>query len=345
MGRLVSVLLRNTANRFEKRNRRMRGISIASAASPLSLAFITTGISVGLATLVLPAELILFRDRVILLLYTVAMTWFIYNLVDLLELWLMRLASRTSSQLDDQIVPLVSRTARLFFLVIFVLFTAQNVFGADITAWLAGLGIAGLAVSLAAQDSIKNLFGSITIFMDRAFAVGDRIVFDGNDGTVEEIGFRSTKIRTLDGSLVTIPNAKIVDGSVINIQRRLNLRRCMDITITYDTPTEKIEQAVKLVKDILADPEIAGAFDLEKFPPRVSFNELNADSLNIRVFYWHRPPDYWQYLEHAQKFNLKLMRAFEQAGIEFAFPTRTLYLAGDPKRQLTVELSKPGPDR
>lgn len=206
------------------------------------------------------------------------------------------------------------------------------------------MGIAGLAVSLAAQDSIKNLFGSITIFLDRAFAVGDRIVFDGNDGLVEEIGFRSTKMRTADGALVTIPNAKIVDGSVINITSRTNIRRQMNITITYDTPAAKIEQAVEIVRQILADPEIAGAFDMAKFPPRVAFDELNSDSLNIRVLYWVHPPDYWLFLEHSQKFNLKLIRAYEQAGIEFAFPTQTLYVAGDPKRQLAVRMLEGGLD-
>ena len=152
------------------------------------------------------------------------------------------------------------------------------------------------------------------------------------------------EVRTLEGALVTIPNARIVDGSVLNIARRPNIRRLMNITITYDTPVAKVQEAVQIVKQILAEPEIAGAFDLVKFPPRVAFDDLNADSLNIRVFYWFHPPDYWQYLEHAQKFNLMLMRAFEQAGIEFAFPTRTLYLAGDPKRQLSLQVLESGRD-
>lgn len=115
------------------------------------------------------------------------------------------------------------------------------------------LGIAGLAVSLAAQDSIKNLFGSVTIFIDNPFSVGDRIVFSGTDGFVEEIGFRSTRIRTLTGHLVTVPNMKFIDEAVENITARPYIRRTMNMTITYDTPPDKIEQAVQIIRDLLAE--------------------------------------------------------------------------------------------
>src|SRR5690606_23160639 len=136
---------------------------------------------------------------IIAFLYIIAIGWFIYNLVDLVDIALRRLTAKTASKLDDMIAPLIRKALRIFVVVIFVLFVAENVFGADITAWLAGLGIAGLAVSLSAQDSIKNLFGSITILLDKPFPVGDRIIFNGTDGFIEEIGFRSTRIRTFGG--------------------------------------------------------------------------------------------------------------------------------------------------
>src|SRR5690606_3820215 len=147
-----------------------------------------------------------FTARVLALLYIIAGGWFLYNLVDLVDVALQRYTLRTKSTFDDQIVPLVRKTLRIFLVVVIVLFTAENVFDADITAWLAGLGIAGLAVSLAAQDSLKNLFGSLTIFLDRPFAVGHFVTYNGFTGTIEQIGFRSTRLRTLYGHLVTIPN-------------------------------------------------------------------------------------------------------------------------------------------
>jgi MscS family membrane protein len=256
--------------------------------------------------------------------------------VDLVEVALRNITARTETKLDDQLVPLVRKSLRVFVVVVFSLFIAENVFGANIGTWLAGLGIAGLAVSLAAQDSIKNVFGSITIILDQPFQQGDVINFTGTLGTIEEIGFRSTRLRTHQGTLVTIPNSKLTDTPVENITARPNIRRMFSITITYDTPLAKIEQAVQIVRDILAQPDIQSAFNMEKFPPRVYFDELNADSLNIKVFYWFHPAVYWDYLEHAQRFNLRLMQRFEEAGIDFAFPSRTLYLAGDSKRLLEV---------
>lgn len=337
-GRVAQFVLRKLGGRVESRGWKTRSIAFASAAGPAYLLLITIGLKMGLMPIVMSAPVRAFVSRVLVFLYIVALAWFLYNLVDVVEALLRRVTKRTHSTLDDQVVPLVRKTLRLFLLVVFALFTAENIFGADITAWLAGLGIAGLAVSLAAQDSIKNLFGSLTIFLDRPFAVGDAIEFGGHEGPVEQIGFRSTKLRTLDGDLVTIPNSKIVDGSVRNIGRRLSFRRVIDLTIPTDTPPDKVEQAIAIVKEILAEPEIASAFDLDKTPPRVAFDAITADALRIKVFYWFTPPRYWEFLDHAQRVNLALLRRFEAAGIELAFPTRTLYLADDPKRGLSVRL-------
>lgn len=337
-GKIVSTLLKSASVRLKQRGWETRGTIIGNAAGPASLALIAMGLSFGLAWLSLSDPMRDFTARLLALLYITAIAWFLWNLVDLADIALRRVAVRHESYLGDMIVPLIRKTLRVFLILVFVLFTAENVFGADITAWLAGLGIAGLAVSLAAQESIKNLFGSVTIFLDRPFGIGDRISFAGYEGTVEEIGFRSTKLRTLVGHVVTIPNSKIVDGSVENVARRLSIRRLLHVTITYDTSRDKVVQATEIIKSILADPQIASAFDMEKFPPRVAFDEFNADSLNIRIFYWFHPNDYWAYLEHAQRFNLMLLDAFNEAGIDFAFPTRTLHLAGDAKRELSLRL-------
>jgi MscS family membrane protein len=225
-----------------------------------------------------------------------------------------------------------------------VLLIAENVFRQNIATWLAGLGIAGIAVSLAAQDSLKNLFGSITILLDRPFKLGDRIVFSGYDGPVEEIGFRSIKIRTLTGHLVTVPNSKVVNEAVENIGARPYIRRLMNVTITYDTPREKVELAVKIIQDLLEEEglrkPVHGSIGSDEYPPKVYFSGYNADSLNILVLYWFFPPKYWDYMNHAQRFNLRLFEEYEKAGIEFAFPTQTLFLAGDPNRGLSIDVRR-----
>lgn len=340
VGKLVSGLLRKFAERSAARGHPVRETVLNSVAGPIALALLTLGIAIGLTSIALSDQVRTVTAAGIRLLNIVAIAWFLFNLVELIDLTLRRVTSRSQSKLDDQLVPLVRKTLRLFLMVVFVLFAAENVFGANISAWLAGLGIAGLAVSLAAQDSIRNFFGSITIFVDRPFQVGDRIKIGDADGTVEEIGFRSTKMRTLVGELVTIPNSKIVDQSVCNISRRPSIRRIMDVTITYDTPPEKVKQAVEILRGILADASIASAFNLEKFPPRVFFNEFNAASLNIRAMYWFFPADWWLYSEHAERINHMLLQQFNDAGIEFAFPTQTLLLASDPARGLSVVLPR-----
>ena len=347
VGKLVSWSLRQAGERLEKRGWRARGEVFTSAAGPAALALFTAGLAYPLVfELSLSAPVKEIVGKTIALLYAVSVFWFLFNLIAVVEVGMKALASRTHSTLDDQLVPIIRKTLRIFLLVMAVLWTASTIFEADIGAWLAGLGIAGLAVSLAAQDSLKNFFGSMTILFDKPYQVGERIKYGGFDGTVEEIGFRSTRVRTLEGHLVTIPNLTIVNDSVENVARRPYLRRIIDVTITYDTPRERIAQAIDILKSILAEPGIRepihNTWRGDEFPPRVYFNKFNADSLNIFVIYWFMPVDWWAFQEHGQKVNLRIFEEFERAGIEFAFPTQTLYLAQDQKRQLTVRMMSAG---
>jgi MscS family membrane protein len=209
---------------------------------------------------------------------------------------------------------------------------AQVLSDKPITSIIAGLGIGGLALALASQDSLKHFFGSVVIFADRPFEVGDRLDVDGFDGIVDRVGFRSTRLRTLDGHMVTIPNGELANKSIRNISKRPFIRRIADITITYDTPPEKIEQALAILKELLANHEGMHA-DL---PPRVFFSDFNADSLNLKVIYWYHPPLYWDYMAFSERFNMEVFTRFNQAGIDFAFPTQTIHLAGDDRRPLHI---------
>jgi MscS family membrane protein len=346
LGMLGSAILRNISKRLEASGYSARAHVFSDLIGPGKLALLGVGLAVGLANIELVAPLRTFTFKTLLLIYSIAVFWYVFNLVSLVEVVLKRFTAKTESPLDDELVPLIRKTLRVFLTVIAVLFIADSVFGQDIGAWLAGLGIAGLAVSLAAQDSLKNLFGSLTIILDRPFLIGERICFAGYDGIIEEIGFRSTKVRTLTGHLVTIPNSNIVNDPVENIGRRPTIRRTINVTITYDTPREKIEEAVEIIRRILDSPDmrepIHPVINGDELLPRVYFNDLGSTSLNIFVIYWYAPPNYWDYMEHAQQFNLRLFEEFEQAGIEFAFPTQTLYLAGDPKRDLMMKMLNDG---
>ncbi|GAF83959.1 unnamed protein product, partial [marine sediment metagenome] len=167
-----------------------------------------------------------------------------------------------------------------------------------------------------------------------------RVKIGEHDGTVQEVGFRSTRIRTLTGHLVTVPNAVVAASPVENIGRRPYIRRTLDVTVTYDTPAEKVARAVRILEEMLQARK-------DHFPPdlpgKVYFNEFNAASLNIIVYYWFTPPDWWEYLAFTHDFNIELLRRFNEEGIEFAFPTQTLYLKQDSPLKADVRLAGEGP--
>lgn len=290
-------------------------------------------VCVALRILAVPADITKLRGDVTAVLIIIALTYVIYQSVELLDFWMRRLTAKTATTLDDMMVPIVRKTLRTVTVILGSVQIANQLSDKPITSILAGLGVGGLAVALAAQDTIKNFFGSLVIFADHPFQLGDRVVVDGQDGTVEEVGMRSTRIRTLDGHLVTVPNGELANKMIRNISKRPYIKRVANLTITYDTPPEKVERAMEIIKEELNRKNECFHPDM---PPRVYFNDFNAASLNILVIYWFAPPDYWAFMDFDQAFNLAILRRFNEEGIEFAFPTQTLYLAGDPNRPLNL---------
>ena len=224
------------------------------------------------------------------------MTFFIYSLVDVLDFAITHFTSKTHTKMDDMMAPMVRKSLRVVIVTLALVQVAQILSDKPITSILAGLGVGGLAVALAAQETIKNFFGSLVIFADKPFELGERIVVGGHDGTIEEVGFRSTRIRTLDGHLVTVPNGELANQMIQNIGKRPFIKRVMNVTITYDTPPEKVQQAIDILKELLDNHEGME----EDFPPRVFFNGFNDCSLNILAIYWYHPPAYWEFLAHAE---------------------------------------------
>lgn len=271
------------------------------------------------------------------ILMVVSIGYFVYQLVEVPAVWFEQLIEkRQAATMNKMFIPVIRKSLHVIVVVLILIQIIQILSDKPITTIVAGLGIGSLAIALAAQDTLKHFIGSFVIAGDKPFEIGDRVVVDGHDGPVESIGLRSTGIRTLEGHLVTIPNGELANRTIQNIGKRPYIRRLANITITYDTEPENIQKAVDIIKDILdnhegMDPEI---------PPRVYFSDFNSDSLNLLVLYWYHPPDYWKYMEFSEKVNFEIIKRFNEAGIEFAFPTQTLYLAGDKKRPLDFGLSE-----
>jgi MscS family membrane protein len=205
--------------------------------------------------------------------------------------------------------------------VVSVMLTSQNL-GLNITSLIASLSIGGLALGLAAQDTVANLFGAVAVFADKPFRIGDRIKLAEVDGVVETIGLRSTRVRNLDGHLITVPNKTMGNATITNITLRPNIKTVMNISITYDTPTPKVKQALQILSDVYKGH--AMTHDVW-----ISFNQFADSSLNILVIHWWNATVYKDYLAGMQEMNLDIKQKFDEAGISFAFPTRTLYLKQD----------------
>ncbi len=332
-GKLLKVFAEKTAQKAQLEDGAFHATMLALMSRTVMFPVATLGVCLSLKLWALSAKMAVLRDDVVGVLLTIMVTYVIYQLVELMDYWMKRLTAKTDTTLDDMLVPMVRKTLRTVIVLLGLVQIAQQLSDKPITSILAGLGVGGLAVALAAQDTIKNFFGSLVIFADHPFQLGERIVVNGEDGTVEEVGMRSTRIRTLDGHLVTVPNGELANQMIRNISKRPYIKRVANITVTYDTPPEKVERAIAIIKEILDAHNEKMHPD---FPARVYFNDFNAASLNILVIYWFAPPNYWDFLDFDQVFNLEVLRRFNEEGIEFAFPTQTLYLAGDPSRPLNL---------
>ena len=330
VGKFIQVVLGNVAKskRFEKQQ--VAQVALKAIARPVLFLFFTVGLRQGLRTFEFNDGVSAIMVDSFAVLFTFAVSFFIYSLVDVLDFAITHFTSNTATKMDDMMAPMVRKSLRVVIVILALVQVAQVLSDKPITSIIAGLGVGGLAVALAAQETIKNFFGSLVIFADKPFELGERIVVNGHDGTIEDVGFRSTRIRTLDGHLVTVPNGELANMMIQNIAKRPFIKRVMNVTITYDTPPEKVQRATDIIKELLDNHE---GMDAE-FPPRVFFNEFNDCSLNILVIYWYHPPEYWKYLEHANWLNMELLKRYNEAGIEFAFPTSTVYLASDPSREL-----------
>jgi len=337
IGRIVRFILNQSARKLaQKEQTKLLGLFLRSLAGPSAMAIFAGGIYLSRLCLKFAVpprdegfsvQVFVLWGRVCQAIVALGVAYLLYRMVDIIEHYLKRWTSKTRSNLDDMLVPVIRKSLRIFIVVLAGLFVADNILGMDIGTFLAAAGVGGLAFALAAKDTLANFFGSVTIFADRPFQVGERIKVGGFDGPVEEVGFRSTRIRTLDGHLVSVPNSKIANDMVENIGRRPFIKRVANIGITYDTPTEKVEKAVQIIKDVLARTE-----EVNRAPelvPRVYFTEFKDFYLNILVIYWVTPPNYWDFQVVNQQVNLAIMRAFEAEGIEFAFPTQTLYVKKD----------------
>lgn len=286
---------------------------------PIKVVSFVILLHMGLEALNWPPTVRIWFSKVLRVVVACSITYMAVRLVDVLvEYWRARSAAREDRMLDDHLFPVITKSFKIFILIVAILVTCQNL-GLDVTAMLASLSIGGLALGLAAQDTIANLFGAVAVFVDKPFRVGDRVKLDGIDGTVESVGLRSTRIRNLDGFLVTVPNKTMGNATITNVTRRPNIKTEMNIGITYDTSSEKVQRALEILDRIYREHP-----DTEDL--LITFNKFADSALNINVIHWWRGTDHRKYLKGMQGLNIAIKQRFDSEGIDFAFPTQTLYV-------------------
>lgn len=322
---VVSFLLRGfLARRLRGSEREYAGVEDReNRLRPLGLVAMAAVWWVGINAIGLPETALLILLVAVKALASIAAVWAAYRLVDILTAWLQAKAEASDNKLDDVLVPLIPRTLKIFVTVIGIVFIADNL-NIDITGLLAGLGLGGLAFALAAKDMVQNLFGSITVLLDRTFTVGDWIVVGDVEGSVERMGFRSTRIRTFYNSLVTVPNSKFITAEVDNMGERRYRRYKARFGLTYDTPPERIEAFCEALRELVRQHPY-----MRKDYFQIYLNDLGGSSLEVLVYVFWETPDWGTELRERHRFLLDCLRVARELKVEYAFPTQTLYLRNE----------------
>ncbi len=299
---------------------------LACLQKPAEFLVLLIGFFIAVEVLQIPSEPYNLNQFITALLKSLVIfdvAWFLFNLVEMVDHYVSKWAALTESALDDHLAPLLRKSFRIFIVVMAGLMAIQT-FGYPITGVLASLGIGGLAFALAAKDTVSNIFGSLMIIFDRPFQVGDWIKAGEMEGTVEEVGFRSTKIRTFAKTLISVPNNIIANLALDNYSRMPKRRIRLTIGVTYDATPKQMREAVSRLRELL---KTHPAIDQEFF--LVNFTDFGASSLDIMVYCFTTTTVWGEYLDAREDLCLKIMDTLEELGLDIAFPSTTVYLRKD----------------
>jgi MscS family membrane protein len=314
--RLVDLIFHQLLKRWTARTEtKLDDLLVELAHGPVKIVTFVVLLHIGLNVFDWPGWFVQYLSKGLKLVVAWSITYMAVRAVDVLMRHLKVKAQDEDRAFDAQLFPVLNKGIKVFIVLVALLVTAQNL-DFNITGILASLSIGGLALGLAAQDTLANLFGAIAIFADKPFRAGERIRLDTIDGTVERIGLRSTRIRNLEGHLVTVPNKTVGNAAIVNISRRPNIRTIMNLSIPYHTPPDKIRQAVTLLEAVYRTHPLSG--DVV-----VGFDRFTNYALNLQITHYWLGPDDKSFVAAMQEMNILAKQRLDEAGIELAFPTQT----------------------
>ncbi len=318
IGKTLYWLFSTIIRRLTKKSKtRLDDIVIDMIEEPLVFAAACGGIWFGLRLLSFPPIIDKFISNGFQFIIVICVGWMIVRLLDaVIEEYAVPWVDSSESDLDDQLLPILRKGAKTTVWALAIIIGLNNA-GYDVGAILAGLGIGGIALAMAAKDTVANIFGGFTIFTDQPFRIKERIVISGFDGTVKEIGIRSTRLETPAGRTVTIPNSKFTSTPVENITREPSRKIILDLGLVYDTTPDQMEMAIAALNEIVDNNT-----NVEQ-KRKVFFKTFDASAMNVRLIYYISKGSS---IEDTQtQVNMAILRTFNDKGLEFAFPTQTLY--------------------
>ena len=319
LGKVLYYITKNVLKQLVKKTETMLDdILVEALDHPLVFLIFIIGLTIAYNTLSLNEATIEFFKNLISILIIIDVTWFITTFLDQLIIhYLIPLSERTDSDLDDALLPIVRKLTKWGIIIIAGIMILDK-FGYNIASLVAGLGIGGIAIAMAAKDMLGNMFGGASIISDKPFKLGERIKFADIDGYVKEVGLRSTKITTFDGTEIIVPNSTIANSTLENVSREKERRIKFVIGLTYETSSTKLKKATTIVKRIIKDHKNTTN------KVNVFFTEFAESSLNLTIIYWINNLD--AVFATKSDINFAIKKEFDKEGLDMAFPSRTIYL-------------------
>ena len=323
VGRFLYWVIQKTIKEYTKKTKNnLDFIFVDMMEEPLCLAISIFGFWYAKSFLTIAPAISKFIDSIFYFIILFNVAWFFTRFFDgVVEKYIAPKVKESETDLDDILLPIVRKIIKISIWTITIIIGVDNA-GYNVTTMITGLGIGGLVFALAAKDAVSNLFGGFVIFTDKPFNLNDRIILDGYEGFVREIGLRSTKLETLDGRVVTIPNSRVTDTSILNVSKEPGRKVKFSLGLTYDTTPEDVEKAKKIVLEIIEGNKFC-------MNPIASFDSFGDFSLNILVIYWIKKSDKSvgsSIFEVTDDINMKILKRFNEQKLDFAFPTQSIIL-------------------
>jgi len=293
-------------------------LSINQLKHPLEVAVFHYSKLIGKVKELIPVTIGDCIDRIFLFGIILSIFWIILRIIDFISHVLLYKASLTDNKSDDQLVPFLKELFKTIVIFIGFFTLLGFVFEVNVLTLITGLGIGGIAIALAAKESLENLIGSFTIFLDKPFTVGDLVKVDGVEGTVEKVGFRSTRIRTSEKTMATIPNRGMIDGVLENLSLRNSRKVSFIIGLTYETNSESLRKIITEIESYINNHQ--GTSD----DGNASFKSFGDSGLNVEVNYFVTVLNYAEFLKIRQEINLEIMDIVIRNKSDFAYPTQRL---------------------